>query len=1269
MSSLPALNYPPELPILTQRQAILDALATHNTLIVVAETGSGKSTQLPKICLEAGFGQTHKIACIQPRRIAAIAVASRIADEMKVPLGGIVGYRIRFDDKSSAATQIRLMTDGVLLAELHHSPNLNDYDCIIVDEAHERSLNIDLLLGLLLQLQRRRPALRIIISSATIDTEKFSLYFNNAPTITASGRMFPVEVVYQEPLDKEEEMLPQAIRALTTLLHHFPGGDVLVFLPSEDMIKEFLELASLILCKEKLELLPLFARLSMSEQQRIFQPSQHRKVIASTNIAETSLTLPDIRYVIDSGLVRISHYSASARIQNLPIMAASQAACNQRKGRCGRVAAGVCVRLFSEEDFDARQPTTEPEIKRANLAEAILRMLALGINHPETFPFLDQPEGRLFNEGFKTLHELGAINHTGKEKRKLSAMGRTMSQIPLDPRLARMLLAAVHEGCLEEIITLSAALSVMEMRLRPEDKAAMADAKHKLFQVAGSDLLWYIKLHQALHTSKSLNGAALRRFCKEHFLHFNRVKEWLALQAQITRLLQEKKFKSSSMLSKPWESTTKKGFAEGFTAFHKAALTGYLSYIATHKPAEMRYDKVKKKMVPTTRQSNLYAATKNQEMVLFPASSLLNAEWPWIFSTKAWRTSRLYAKEAAAIDSAWVVPLAQHLLTHKAQQPFYSTKKREVLCTQQTFLFSFLVETKSNVSYFSFDPLAARKLFITEALVNEEASADLVNVLPFLAHNWDLKAKLEQDQHKLRTHAIYVGDDAIVAFYEEHLPPIASLVLLKKALNDDPMLDTQLRLTRADLLLDPAALEALKYFPSTIVLDNEPLPVEYTFKPDSEEDGYSVILSPEQARNLKGEESEWGPMGSFAEKLSAMIKQLPRDERVKLHPTQTTIQIIINEIKHHGRLADRLSFFLKERLSIFINAEHWVNAEAKIDSRLRLRYVVKEAGNQAQLLSTRDKTQLAQVKLINTNQEAITHITKQWQRQGLINWPVDLAELPLALPINTADGRPAGMGYPTLYLNAETGSIDLTINPDHDDALNDHAQGVQALLLIVLKKELVALKKAHIFSPNLSGLPYLGGAKSMDKLFATYLDHTLFTKYTTIRTAEAFTSAISASSIKELWVQAAHAHAIITEALTTYATFRERLAKENLKNRHLHTYLTARQQELEELMGQASWHTLCTGEVEYLPYLLKCWAKRLEKGILNPAKEKEKAQGLHYYQERLKQLLNAPLNYGQQQKFKQARLAYKLLVAKTFAPELKGPPIKTQNVEELISSI
>ncbi len=1269
MSSLPALNYPPELPILTQRQAILDALATHNTLIVAAETGSGKSTQLPKICLEAGFGQTHKIACIQPRRIAAIAVASRIAEEMKVPLGGLVGYRIRFDDKSNASTQIRLMTDGVLLAELHHSPNLHEYDCIIVDEAHERSLNIDLLLGLLLQLQKRRPALRIIISSATIDTEKFSLYFNNAPTITASGRMFPVEVVYQEPLDKDEEMMPQAVRALTTLLNHFPSGDVLLFFPSEDMIKEFLELASQISSKEKLELLPLFARLSMSEQQRIFQPSQHRKIIASTNIAETSLTLPDIRYVIDSGLVRISHYSASARIQNLPIMAASQAACNQRKGRCGRVAEGVCVRLFSEEDFNARAPYTEPEIKRANLAEAILRMLALGIHQPETFPFLDPPEGRLFNEGFKTLHELGAINHTGKEKRKLSAMGRTMSQIPLDPRLARMLLAAVHEGCLEEIITLSAALSVMEMRLRPEEKAASADAKHKLFQVAGSDLLWYIKVHQALQTSNSLSGAALRRFCKENFLHFNRVKEWLALRGQITRLLTEKKFKSSSMLSKPWENTTKKGFAEGFVAFHKAALTGYLSYIAQHKPAEMRYDKVKKKMVPTSRQSNLYTAAKNQEMVLFPASSLLNTEWAWIFSTKAWRTSRLYAKEAAAIDPAWVVPLAQHLLTHKAVQPFYSTKKREVLCTKQTFLFSFLVESKSSVSYLPFDPLAARKLLITEALINEEASADLVDVLPFLAHNWELKAELEQDQHKLRTHAIYVGDDAIVAFYEEHLPSVASLVLLKKALDDNPALDASLRLTRADLLLDPAALEALEQFPSTLVIDDEPLPLEYAFKPGSEEDGYSVILSPEQARTLKGEASEWGPAGLFAEKLSAMIKQLPRDERVKLHPTQATINIILTEMERHGRLADRLAFFLKERSGVFINAGQWIEAEEKIDSRLRLRYVVKEHGNQTQVLSTRDKTTLAAVKLVNTNQEAVAHTTKQWQRTGLTQWPADLAELPLSVPITGKNGQKAGMAYPALYVNTKTDTIDLTLNADHDAALDDHAQGVQALLQLVLKKELVALKKGYMFNQSLTGVAYFGGGRSMDKLFSLYLDNTLFGAYSTLRTADEFTVATSSNAIKALWQQTTRTHTIITDALATYATLRERLAKENLKNKHLHTYLTMCQQALEELMGQTSWTTLCAGEVEQLPYLLKCWAKRLEKGILNPAKEKEKAQTLCYYQERLKQLGNTPLGYGAQQKYKEARLACKLLVAKTFAPELKGPPIKAENVEELITSI
>lgn len=656
----PSIDYPMDLPVSQKRQDIMDAIANHQVVIVAGETGSGKTTQLPKMCLELGRGQFGVIGHTQPRRLAARSVANRIAEETQSQLGDSIGYKVRFNDQVSEQTQVKLMTDGILLAEIQHDRYLNQYDTIIIDEAHERSLNIDFILGYLKELLPKRPDLKVIITSATIDPERFSKHFSNAPIIEVSGRTFPVETRYR-PLvtESDERDMYEGIYAAVDELCDEGLGDILIFLSGERDIRDVADGLSKRNLKAT-EIVPLYARLSSSEQNRIFQPHSGRRIVLSTNVAETSLTVPGIKYVIDPGLARISRYSYRTKVQRLPIEAISQASANQRKGRCGRVEEGICIRLYSEEDFLSRPEFTDPEILRTNLASVILQMAALGLGDIQAFPFVEAPDKRTIQDGIRLLEELGAIEVLpGKKTQpKLTALGRQLARLPIDPRLARMVIAAEQQQCLREVMVIAAALSIQDPRERPSDKQQAADEKHRRFQDEDSDFVAYLNLWDYLNEQqKALSHNQFRRLCQKEYLNFLRIREWQDVYMQLHQAMRENGAKLNAQ-------------AANYQSVHTALLVGLLSHIGS-KDSE----------------NNDYQGARNTRFHIFPASALFKKQPKWIMTAELVETSKLWGRISAKIQPEWVEPLAKHLIKRSYSEPHWSKKRAAVMAYEKVTLY------------------------------------------------------------------------------------------------------------------------------------------------------------------------------------------------------------------------------------------------------------------------------------------------------------------------------------------------------------------------------------------------------------------------------------------------------------------------------------------------------------------------------------------------------------------------------------------------------
>ncbi|MCC5882410.1 MAG: ATP-dependent RNA helicase HrpA, partial [Halomonas sp.] len=922
------LNYPPELPVAERRDDILAALRQHQVVVVAGETGSGKTTQLPKLCLELGLGRRGLIGHTQPRRLAARSVATRLAEELEVPLGDQVGYQVRFTDQTGDDTLVKLMTDGILLAETRHDPDLTRYEAIIIDEAHERSLNIDFLLGYLKRLLARRPELKLIITSATIDVERFAEHFAlpgddgelvPAPVVEVSGRTYPVEVRYR-PLVREAD--DEADRTLQEGILHaveeieqverekrwFHGPrDILVFLPGEREIRETADTLRRADLKGT-EILPLYARLSNAEQNRVFAPHAGRRIVLATNVAETSLTVPGIRYVIDPGLVRISRYSYRSKIQRLPVEAVSQASADQRKGRCGRVAEGVCIRLYDEEDFLSRAAFTDPEIRRTNLASVILSMLSLKLGDIERFPFVDPPDARFIKDGFRLLFELGAVD----EGDRLTPVGRKLARLPIDPRLARMVLAGAEQGGLRDVLIVVSALAVQDPRDRPAEKREAADQAHRRWQDPDSDFVALLNLWQGFEAARDeLSGNRLRRWCKDHYLNYLRLREWHDTFRQLRQLLREMEIEVpppvvSTQPSAQEEDAQARQQARRQSAaqLHKALLTGLLSHLGT------------------LTENREYLGARNRKFVIHPGSGLAKKAPKWLMAFELVETTRLFARIVAKIEPQWIEPVAGHLVKRSYSEPHWEMKRAQVVAKEQVTLFGLPIVTGRSVHYGTIAPEESRELFIRRALVE----GDFRTRGEFFDYNRALVEEVEDLEDRARKRDILVDEETLFAFYDERIPGHVVNgkgfeAWRRKAEAENPAV---LKFDRDALLAREAQEVTALQYPDELLLGGVRYPLGYRFEPGAADDGVTLTVPAAMLPQLPRARLEWLVPGLLREKCIALLKSLPKAIRRQVVPIPDWVDAALETLTPDDvPLSEALGEFLRRRTGVRVHPDDW----------------------------------------------------------------------------------------------------------------------------------------------------------------------------------------------------------------------------------------------------------------------------------------------------------------------------------------------------------
>jgi ATP-dependent RNA helicase HrpA len=938
------VTFPESLPVSERVDDIQRAIENHQVVIIAGETGSGKTTQIPKICLNMGLGIQGLIGHTQPRRIAARTVAGRIAEELGERTGEQVGYQIRFTDTTSEQSRLKVMTDGILLSEVQHDRFLMRYDTIIIDEAHERSLNIDFLLGYLKQLLPKRPDLKVIITSATIEVERFSEFFGDAPVIEVSGRTFPVDVRYR-PLagdedDRDQSWSDGVLQALEEIEQHErsekkPPGDVLVFLPGEREIRglsKTLRHAEL----RHTEVLPLYSRLSNQEQNRIFQSHPGRRIVLSTNVAETSLTVPGIRYVIDTGVARISRYSVRSKIQRLPIEAVSQASANQRAGRCGRVAPGICFRLYDETDFINRPEYTDPEILRTNLASVILQMTTSGLGEIRRFPFLEPPDRRMINDGYKLLEELGAVDG----KRRVTGLGRTMARLPLDPRLARMLVTSSEQGSLAETLIVIAGLSVQDPRERPQDKQQAADQAHAPFTDKESDFVTLLNVWNFFEEQRQeLSQNQLKKVCQKNFLSWMRMREWRDIHRQLTLICRQQKLKLNEQTA-------------SYPALHKAIVSGLLGQVAV---------KVEKKE---------YLATRNRKVVIFPGSKVSKSSPKWIVAAEIVETSRVFARMVARVEPEWIEPLAGHVVKRHYFEPHWEQKRAQVMGYEKVTLYGLDIVPSRSIPYSKVDPAECRNLFIRRALVE----GDYQSKAPFIARNRELLDSVENLEKKTRRRDLLVDDETLVAFYDQRLPDdIVSGSHFErwwKQLDAETL--QSLELTESDILQRPVDEQADSLYPDYLEWEGVRYPLSYEFEPTSERDGVTLQAPIMALKQLPARRLEWLVPGLLREKCIALVKGLPKSLRRNFVPVPDFVDAAVENLQPSNEpLTLQLGEQLRKMTGVQIPPEAWSESDLPNHLRMNLR-VVDDAGK---AIAEGRETEALQNELEGRAQDALSQVT------------------------------------------------------------------------------------------------------------------------------------------------------------------------------------------------------------------------------------------------------------------------------------------------------
>ena len=1021
-ASLPQPSFPVELPISERVDEIRTLIRDNQVIVLCGETGSGKSTQLPKICLSLGRGVFGRIGHTQPRRIAARSIAARVASELGQEIGQSVGYKVRFRDHVADDTQVKLMTAGILLAEIRRDRDLTEYDTLIIDEAHERSLNIDFLLGYLHRLLARRPDFRLIITSATIDPGRFSRHFGDSPVVEVSGRTYPVEVRYRPPQEagagERDEAMQQAIVDAIDELSLDGSGDILVFLSGEREIRETAET----LRKHKMlhsEVIPLYARLSPTEQARVFAPSGRRHIVLSTNVAETSLTVPGIRYVVDAGFARISRYSARSKIQRLPVERISQASAEQRKGRCGRVAEGICIRLYDEDDFAARATFTEPEIQRTNLAAVILQMTTLGFGDIGAFPFVDPPDSRLVRDGYKLLEELAAVD----SRHRVTRLGNRLARLPVDPRIGRMLIAAAETGCLREVVVIAAALSVQDPRERPADRRQEADEAHALFADERSDFLAFLKLWTFIEDNrKHLTRRKFERLCRQYFLSPTRVREWHDVQVQLRVQLHELGYRDNQQDA-------------DYSTLHRALLSGLLSHIGMRTQGDARD----------------YLGARNRHFFVFPGSGLFARQPKWLMAAEMVETTRLYARANALIEPEWIEPLAGHLIRHSYSAPRWQGRVGQVAADEKVTLYGLPIVPRRKVNYGPIDPVQSREIFIRFGLTE----GDMNTRAPFWRHNRELIAGLRDLEAKSRRRDLLVDEEVIYGFYARRVPEhVHSVAQLESWLRGLPKPQAKvLHMRMQDL--QPADLDAdwVAQFPDRLDLNGTRLPLSYHFAPGEADDGVTLKVPVTVLGQLTPGLVDRLVPGLLREKVTLLLKSLPKALRRQLVPVPDYAERCLQTMPlSDAPLVQVLGATLKQLAGIHIPEDAWQPQQLPDYLRLRIRLLDEEG--RSELAVSRDLAGLqrdfagkARV-LPPGGAKADAKDTQQ-----LVDWTCG----PLPVEVTQHSGRLQIKGYPALVDGGD--HVNSSVLDSLQAAQRAHRAGVRRLLLLREAKTARNLRK------------------------------------------------------------------------------------------------------------------------------------------------------------------------------------------------------------------
>ena len=1332
------IRFPEELPVSGQRQIIKDALSSHQVVIVCGETGSGKTTQLPKICLDLGRGTMNGgrlIGHTQPRRIAATATAKRIAQELGTPIGQDVGYQVRFADRTSQGASIKLMTDGILLAETQRDPQLRAYDTLIIDEAHERSLNIDFLLGYLRQLLPKRPDLKVIITSATIDAKRFSDHFTlngkSAPVIEVSGRLFPVEQRY-EPLEpdakpdgkkesKEAKEIPDAVaEAIANVWREGASGagDVLVFLPGEREIRdcaEALRKDHVLQQRFHPEILSLFARQSVAEQERVFNPGNGRRIILTTNVAETSLTVPNIRYVVDSGLARVKRYSYRNKVEQLQIEPISQAAANQRAGRCGRVSDGICIRLYSEQDYLNRPKFTDPEILRSSLAAVLLRMTSLRLPRIQEFPFIDKPLGRAIADGVQLLDELGAIVYDESAKDvdkdinnsfKLTPIGKQLADLPLDPRIGRMLLAAKEQIALREVTIIASALATQDPRDRPMDQAAAADQAHLQFADERSEFLSFVKLwdwyQEALKHKHS--NRQLENLCRSKFLSPRRLREWRDVHGQLHTMLGEKGWKENPS-------------AASYEQVHLSLLTGLLGYVAKKEEDEKSQERGSK--------TGGYIGARGIRPFIWPGSTIGKKAGAWILAGELQETNRMYARTIAKIEPQWVEKVAAHRLIKSLSDPFWDSRQGEVMAFERGTLYGLPIYHGRRVRFESHNPQEARELFISQALVQEEmfgrmdtpalmreTEADARKKYPgsfeFFWHNRRLIKEIEALEHRSRRPDVLVDDDLLYAFYDSRIPKDVlsregMKAWLKKASKstaaNEESADTLLRLAKADLMRHEAAGITMDRYPKKMIVGGTELSLTYHFEPGSPKDGVTLVVPLTLLNQVDGRRCEWLVPGMCEEKIHLLLKSLPQKLRRHCVPLPeyaksflermlaekqfgvgNFLDSLITDIRKERGLEIKRTDFRPESLPIHSSMnfrlvdEHGRQLELERNlSRLRAEY-----GETARTAFQAIAQQAVEEELgadapasnpntvLKTNQHSNSSAVKSVEQGGYRSW--EFGELPETLEIQK--GNRTLFGYPALVDRTE--SCDLEVFDDLLEARKYHWQGLRRLFALSNKDTLKALQK------QLPGIRELGllfiNVGSVDGLIEQILNLALeraFMNDPLPVNAEQFAERLQAGKSRlALIAQEISRHALA--ALQAHADLQKKLAQAKAASASAYTDI---QTQVQGLIFPKFVSDTPYGQLVHFPRYLKAIAMRIDKLRANPSRDaqcQKDWESVARPWQKLVQGSRGSANYGMadDQALTDFRWQLEELRVALYAQELKTPtPMSLKRLEKVLASL